>query len=283
MFRKISQRIRQFELSMRMKLSLSMLAIAVILLTSSIIAILEYRRMSNYVSELIAGNINSINVAQKLADVTNEYNLNILAIIGEDEKTALPAFNQVEFMSRCDSLRSALSSNNLAHLADSVEYSYSAYMLTSLEFSDVIKSDFIDTRTWYFGRLQPVYNGLRAHIDALNTAIYNQLQKNSVTFERGFYRSIIPGAVAVAVGILLVLLLLSMILVYYVNPIYKMLSGLEIYRTVGKKYNYEFEGDDQLAELNNDIKEIIEENAQMRRRVKSMREQLTQKEEQNLN
>ncbi|MGP1393817.1 MAG: hypothetical protein ACTTK1_07645 [Candidatus Cryptobacteroides sp.] len=281
MFKKIRGKIVRFKLSMRMKLTLSLLAIAVILMISSVIAILEYSRMSNYVSELIAENINSINVAQKIADETNTYNLNILAIIGSGDGKGLPAFDQNGFMSHCDSLRAALAMNNLAHLADSVEYSYSAYMLTSLELPDVIKSDFIDTRSWYFDRLQPVYNGLKRHIDELSTAIYKLLQKNSATFERGFYRSIIPGAVAVAVGILLVLLLLFMILAYYVNPIYKMLAGLQNYQAVGKKYNYSFEGDDELVELNEGITEIIEENLQLRKRVRSMREMMSQHEPQN--
>lgn len=268
---------------MRMKLTLSLLLIAVILLTSSVIAILEYSRMSNYVSELIAENINSINVAQKLADETNAYNLKMLAIIGDSKGKEMPDFDQKAFMSRCDSLRDALSMNNLEHLADSVEYSYSAYMLTSLEFNNVLESDFIDTRAWYFNRLQPVFNGLKENIDALTNAIYHQLQKNSATFERGFYRSIIPGAVAVSVGILLVLLLLFLILAYYVNPIYKMLAGLDNYRSVGKKYNYTFDGDDELVKLNEGITELADENLQMRKRVNKMREMMSRSEEQNNN
>ena len=62
MFRKLRNRLANFRLSMRMKLTLSLSAIAVVLLLSSIISIIEYRRMSNYVSELIADNINSISL-----------------------------------------------------------------------------------------------------------------------------------------------------------------------------------------------------------------------------
>ena len=46
---------------MRMKLILSLSSISVVLLVSSFISIMEYSRMSNYVSELIAANIGSIN------------------------------------------------------------------------------------------------------------------------------------------------------------------------------------------------------------------------------
>ena len=64
-------------------------------------------------------------------------------------------------------------------LTDSVLYSYSAYMLTSLELEQVINSDFIDSRTWYFERLQPSFNRLSGYIDALSQAMYDDL---TITF-----------------------------------------------------------------------------------------------------
>lgn len=264
---------------MRSKIILSLSAIAVILLTSSVISIIEYSTMSNYVSDLIADNINSINVAQKLSTSSDAYNLGILTVIGDDSKSSLPDFNQAEFMAHCDSLRASLTSVNMAHLADSVEYSYSAYMLTSLELPEVLLSNFIDSREWYFKRLQPRYNRLHSDIDALSTAIYNELQKNSATFERGFYRSVIPGAVAVAVGLLLILLLMFFLISYYVNPIRKIQGGLNNYRSYNKKYSVTFEGNDELNDINTGITEITVENQQMRARVKSMREKLSQAQE----
>ena len=105
----------------------------------------------------------------------------------------------------------------------------------------------------------------------LNEAIYDDLKKNSLTFQRGFYRSIIPGAVAVGVGLLLVLMLLFFLLVFYVNPIYRMLSGLNNYRSYNKKYSYSFEGDDQLVELNDGITELTGENQMLRKRVANLR------------
>lgn len=271
MFRKLADRMKEFKLTMRMKLTLSLSAIAVTLLVSSVISIMEYYRMSNYVSDLIADNIRSVNVAQKLSEVTNKYNLDLLALIGDNPVNTLPDFHQKEFMGHCDSLRNSLTSDKMVPLTDSVVYAYSAYMLTSLELNDVMLSDFIDTRAWYFDRLQPKFRRLNHYIDVLNEAIYDDLKKNSLTFQRGFYRSIIPGAVAVGVGLLLVLMLLFFLLVFYVNPIYRMLSGLNNYRSYNKKYSYSFEGDDQLAELNDGITELAGENQMLRKRVANLR------------
>ncbi len=277
MFRKLAGKIRTFKLSMRQKIMLGLSAISVTLLISSILSIMEYSRMSNYVSELIADNIRNINVAQKLAGVSNQYNLELLAVIGDTTVSQLPSFDEKYFMDCCDSLRSALKTTDMSHLADSLEYSYSAYMLTSLELPKVLESDFIDTRTWYFERLQPVYSRLRTHIDKLSASIYNELQKNSATFERGFYRSIIPGAVAVAVGLMLVLMLMFFLLTYFVNPIYGMTRGMDNYRSFNKAYSFTFDGDDELKDLNEGVTELIEENRQLRKRIKALREAQKQK------
>lgn len=278
MFKRVFERFRNRKLSMRMKLTLSLLAIAVCLLVSSVISILEYDRMSNYVSELIAENVKSINMAQQLSEVSNSYNLAILSAIGDSSLTRLPEMHQKAFMSHCDSLRKSLTSIDMQPLADSVVYSYSAYMLTSLELNDVMLSDFIDTRTWYFDRLQPRFKRLSRDIDNLAGVMYGELKKNSQTFQRGFYRSIIPGSVAVGVGLLLIMMLLFFVLAYYVNPIYKMLSGLDAYRSSNKKYTYAFDGDDQLSELNDGISEITAENQQLRKRLVDLRSRMNNEE-----
>lgn len=272
---KILGRLREYRMSMRTRLALGLGSIAAMLLLSSIISVLEYRRMSNYVTDLVADNIRNINVAQKLVSMSDEYNLKVLAAIGEEDSTSVsvPYFDRKAFMEQCDGLRTSISSEEAFPLADSVIYAYSAYMLTSLELPGVMASDFINSRDWYFDRLQPRYNRLRSDIEKLTDAAYADLQTNSMTFQDSFYRSIIPGVVSVAAGLVLVLLLLFFLLSYYVKPIYRMLSALENYTQNAQKYMCTFDGNDQLAALNGQIAEVVEENIELRRRVKSLRDE----------
>jgi predicted PurR-regulated permease PerM len=279
MFGRLKNWWNSFRLSMKAKTVLSLSAIAVVLIVTGVISFVEYRRMSNYVSDMIAEDINSINVAQKLAAVTDNYNLQILAVIGDDSLNSLPDFDQQGFVFYCDSLRSSFSGENVLPLTDSVLYSYSAYMLTSLELEQVIQSDFIDSRTWYFERLQPSFKRLSGDIDRLSQAMYDDLQANSEDFDRGFYRSMIQIVVAVLVGVLLVLLLMFFIISYYVNPLNKMLEELTDYRSMGRRYSLAFDGDDQLSELNEGITDLTEENRQYRRRIKLLRETRTEEAE----
>lgn len=267
---KLFRRLGELHLSMRMKFALSMGAIAVTLLVSCIISIMEYTRMSDYVSSLIADDISSINVSRVLGDKCTSYNLAILALIGDETSNELPPFDDSYFRTHCDSLRNTLSSAEVRNLADSVMYSYSAYLLTSFEIEDVISSNFIDSRTWYFNRLQPRYNRLCYDIDRLSSSIHKDLQENSATFERGFYRSVIPGLVAVGVGLLMILLLLFYFLSYYVSPLSGMLKALEAYRFNGKNYSYDFEGDDELKALNEGIQHLAAENSKNRRKPRGL-------------
>ncbi len=272
---KLLSRFREYRMSMRTRLTLGLGSIAAMLLLSSIISVLEYRRMSNYVTDLVADNIRNINVAQKLVSMSDEYNLKVLAAIGEEDSTSVrvPEFDRRAFMEQCDRLRTSISSKEAFPLADSVVYAYSAYMLTSLELPKVMASDFINSRDWYFDRLQPRYNRLRTDIERLTDAAYADLQANSMTFQDSFYRSIIPGVVSVAAGLVLVLLLLFFLLAYYVKPIYRMLSALENYALNAQRYMCTFEGNDQLAALNSHIGDVVEENIELRRRVKSLRDE----------
>lgn len=268
---KIKNWFREFRLSLRMKMILSILAIVVVLLMSSVISVLEYRHMSNYVSGMIADDISDLRKTQLLVDAVDQYNLQLLAVIGDDNISALPDFDRDAFLTHCDSLRKSVGSTT-APLADSVLYAYSAYMLASLELQEVLESSFINTRDWYFNRLQPLFGRMRGYLDRLSETIHANLRSNSESFDRGFYRSIIPSAVALAVGIILLFLLMFFILAYYVDPLYKMLGSLRDYLGYRRRYTYTFDGNDQLADLNQAVTDLAEENRSLRKRITEMKE-----------
>ena len=258
--------------SMRLRLFFSLGSIAVILFVSGIISIIEYRRMSDYVSELIASNIRSINLSQRLTDMTQEYNHQMLAVVLMNDISLMPDFNLGLFQEQADSLKSSVTSVNSLPAVDTVSTSFDAFMKTSLKFDEVFLADTVNTGEWFFGSLQPCYNKFRKDMDVLNRAIHDELRTNSADFDAGFYRSIIPGVVSVSAGIPLVMLLMFYIMSYYVNPLYRMSDGVDNYRAFGKRHTYVFDGDDQLANINTGLSELIDENVELKRRVKALRE-----------
>ena len=257
--------------SIRKKAVFSLGTIAVILILSGVIAILEYRRMSEYVSDLVSANIKSITVAKQLSDITQEYNHQMLSVVIQNDISKMPVFNKEYFMSHSDTLKNSITFEATLPIVKEVDASFDRFIETSQRFDEVFLADTVDTGEWFFGTLQPCYNKFRNDMNVLNSAIHEELKGNSADFDAGFYRSIIPGVVSVAAGILLVLLLMYFIMVYYVNPICRISDGVDNYRAVGKRYGYVFDGDDQLANINAGITELVEENIELKTRVKRLR------------
>lgn len=258
--------------SLSRKVYLSLGSIAAILLLSSIISILEYRSMSTYVSDLIAANIKSITLSQKLSDITDEYNHQMISVIVQNDISLMPEFNIGYFNAQADSLKNSFTSRKALPMVDSVAVSFNNFMETSLRFDEVFLADNVNTSEWFFGTLQPCYNEFRQDMGVLNEMIHEDLTRNSADFDAGFYRSIIPGVVSVGAGLLLVFLLMFFTLSYYVRPIYRISDGIDNYRRNGRKHGYTFDGDDQLANINEGVTELIEENIELKKRVKALKE-----------
>ena len=259
--------------SLSRKVFMSLGSIAAILLLSSVISILEYRRMSTYVSDLIASNIKSITLSQKLSDLTDEYNHKMLSVVVQNDISIMPEFDLQYLNAQADSLKHSFTSKTALPVVDSVAVSFNDFMVTSMKFDEVFLADNVDTGEWFFGTLQPCYNRFRQDIDVLNEMIHEELASNSADFDEGFYRSIIPGVVSVGAGLLLVVLLLYFTISGYVRPIYRISDGIDNYRKTGRKHGYTFDGDDQLANINEGVSEIIEENIELKKRVKALKEE----------
>ena len=76
-----------------------------------------------------------------------------------------------------------------------------------------------------------------------------------------------------AYGLLLILLLMYFTLTNYVKPICRIADGINAYRSYGRRYSYTFDGDDQLSEINTGVTEIVDENVELKARIKSLREE----------
>lgn len=200
--------------SLRKRVFFSLGSLAVILLVSGIITIFEYRRMTGYMSELITSNIESIDFPQKVSDLMQTYNEQMMSAI-------TPVEGQ-----------------------DSLEVVFEPF------------------------DMEPYL----AQVDSLMTS-FNTFDETSLVFDEVFYRSVMPGVVSVGAGIMLIFLLFYFTMSNYVNPICRMSDGIDQYRQTGHRYSGSFEGDDQLANINAGITELMEENVELKKRIKALKDE----------
>ena len=93
------------------------------------------------------------------------------------------------------------------------------------------------------------------------------LAENSLTMTESFYRSIMPGVVTVVMGIILVFLFNYFINFYFVNPLLRISEGIADYIQRKRSYNVTVDNDDELKVLNENVKELVESNKKLSKKL----------------
>ena len=251
-------------MAIKKKMSLGFVVIGTILLVSSAISIYEFVRMRNNVANLINDNIAAINTSRAMLEVTDEYNFNLLQALGDDSALLVPRDkNDNRFADFLAEVKESFTTAQERQYADSVLFAYTTYIVVMNDAPQVWQGDYAGRRYWYFNKLHPVYMKLRGYLQKLAVTSQQALTENSMTMTDSFYRSIMPGVVAVTAGIVLVFLFNYFINFYFVNPLQRISAGVADFLNRKKSYNVAVDTDEELQELNDNVKELIELNKKL--------------------
>ena len=238
-----------------------------ILFFSSVIAIFEFVRINRASSGVINDNILSINAERSLIESSELYNMELLAILGEE--TPPENFSNAiheSFVSTLDKLPDNFTTEQENRYADSVRYAYATYMQVVMEAPEIWEQGVAARQEWYFGRVQQYYSYLRNYIVNLNSMSNAALQANSEMMESTFFRSMMPAVAALIVGLIVILLFNAYLNFYVINPLTKMGKGVKDFVRFGKDYNVEFDNDDEISDLNDALTDLIDEHKILKRK-----------------
>ena len=253
-------------MGLRKKISLGIVVIGAILFLSSIIAIFEFNRIRHSVTDLMKDNINSINTSRMLLELTDEYNFMLLSsVIMDSTLNSAEVVYDDRFEKYIGSIKSQFASEVEIATADSLSVAYKRYLAEISLASDIMRLSVTERKEWYNNKLMPVYKNLRNYKRQLGLLTQGALAKNTAGLQEGFYRSIMPGIIAVAAGILLVFLFNYFINLYFISPILLISRGLKSYKEFNKSYTVLFDNDDELQDLNGEIKTLIEEHKNLKK------------------
>ncbi len=258
---------KKIKLGVRSKIYAASLVIVLMLMLSGIMAFFEFGRVSRYISNLISSSIMSVDLTRNLLNTSDRYHSEMFRQIGEDGILAQPDMIPTEeFEANITRLYSLISSTDARHMVDSVRYAYSAYMQVSREIEYVWLKPQDERTDWYFNRLQTVYEKFRNYLQHLSDTVQTTLTDSYDSLQDSYYRSIMPGVVANAASIVLILLFNYFLMHYMIQPVLRMSRGIRDYRQSGKSYDVRFDyGGDQIQTMNEEIKEIIDENKTIKR------------------
>lgn len=251
-------------MGIKKKISLGFVVIGVILLLSSVIAIYEFVSMRRSVYGIMTDNIASINSSRLLLEVADEYNFSLLKSMGLDTVPAIPDVKKdIRFPDYLSQVKAKFATDSERQMADSVLLAYTAYIHVIKDAAYIWQGDYQMRRGWYFDNLYPKYMALRGYIAKLTFITQKALSDNSEYLTDSFYRSIMPGVVAVTTGMILIFLFNYFINLYFISPLIKISKGIKDFLLYRKSYNYTDINDDDLRDLSQNVKDLIEANREL--------------------
>lgn len=194
------------------KINLGFLVVGFVLFLASLVSIFEMGRIRRSVGDVITVNVDNINISSQLLEVTDQNIFALLSQIGITPDSVLQLesiYDDERFDRYLQSTRSTFSTGEEKALTDSIMFAYAAYMQILNEAPALWQeSGYLQRREWYSSRLYPTYSRLRKYVQDLISLEQRLLHDNTRLIQDGFYRSMMPGVIAVASSILLLFVIL---------------------------------------------------------------------------
>lgn len=253
-------------MKVKRKIGSGFVIIAAILLLSSLIAIYEFMTMRNNIAKMVVINVSSINISDSLQDICDEYAVGLLESINDEFKPSIPDVSQdTRFLDLLRRLQGIADNPRELEVADTVKAAFVAHFHLMSQAPHVWLGHYEERREWFFKSYYPSYLTLSKYIRKLSDTSQSLLRENSVNLSESFYRSIMPCIVAVCSGIVLIFLFNYFINYYVLTPLIKIGRGISLYLNAGKRYDVKLENEDELAELNDSVAELIDSNRQLQK------------------
>lgn len=247
-------------MGIRKKIFFGFIIIGLILFMSGLISLFQLIQIEKTVAGMHSDNIRSIEVSQEILNEAEKQTWEIIDIMhnnleGEDAQIH---FNEKLYASCLNMVSQNITSSEESKIIDTLHVQYSVYKHQVQVLDSLFATSNIEKRTqWFNNYYRPYYLAFIKTLTDLSKQNQNIISLNSHKLESNFYRMIIPLIVAVAVGLFLIILFNYFINLYFTNPVLRITKGLKTYTENKIPYNVKIDTNDEIGELNKEIKTLI--------------------------
>lgn len=250
-------------MELRNKIRLGFLVVGSVMALSCLVSVFEMGRIRRSVGEMISVNVDKINISTQLLEVTDQHVFVLLSQIGipaDSTLTIHSVYEDPQFTHYLQATKTMYTEPMEIALTDTIMYAYAAYMQVMNEAPGIWEQNGYNARRdWYNFRMNPVYLKLRTYVQHLVSFEQEQLHKNTIDIQDGFYRSMMPGVIAVVGGVLLLFLLSYFISLYLLTPLEKIQTGVKQTLTYKTRYQVRLDTNDELSDLNESVTKLCDE------------------------
>jgi methyl-accepting chemotaxis protein len=247
-------------MGIRKKIFLGFVVIGLILFMSGMISLFQLILIERTVADMNTNNIRRIGASGKIFDEAKKQTWKILDIMhdnsrGEDARIVL---NDTLYLRSLEFIANNITMPEEKSMFDTLVARYQQFKLQTELLDSLFMSDDAGERNEWFNSLyRPVYESFTRAANSLEILNQNIISHNSEEIKSNFYRMVIPLIVAVTIGLLLVMLFNYFVNFYFINPILKIIRGIEEYSANKHPYNVKIDTKDEINDLNREIKSLI--------------------------
>jgi methyl-accepting chemotaxis protein len=247
-------------MGIRKKIFLGFVVIGLILFTSGMISLFQLIQIEQTVTDINANNIRSIEASEQISDEANRQTWKILDIMHDNSQgeNARIILNDTLYTKRLDFILQNITIPEEKNMFDTLCAKYRLFKYNTILLDSLFVTGTTEERNERFNTLyRPAYESFSEAANNLTILNRNTISNNSAELTSNFYRMVIPLIVAVAVGLILIVLFNYFINFYFINPVLKIIKGIKEYSVNRQPYNVKIDTRDEIHDLNREIKSLI--------------------------
>ena len=245
-------RINKLQLkSLRGKVMISFLGLVVLLIFSSVVSLVELRRIGSQTQSILAESNRNMTLASELLDAVEDQNHSLQQMFLRGDMSYDTVYSK-RLLELSESLAAAQEQQTVG--IDSVQAAFERYTEVSKFYR--IRSAIGDTE-WYSSDYAEAYHTLIAAIREYMMSSQVALGPRAMAIEQNAYRAITPSVITIGVILIIVIMLWYFLDMYGVQTVVKVNRALGDYLKYGIRYNANIKGNNDIEELNSRIEELI--------------------------
>ena len=243
-------------MGIRQKIRLGFFALGLLLFFSGLMSYFELNKLSNSTRNMLDASLKNMELSKEMLDAVQDQNTALLQIMvtGSAEYDSLLFAGRAKFDA---AIREAKISIRDLRGLDSI---YAA----NVQYTGVI-NNFFDNRAktgrsdmnWFVGVYKTSYYDLTASIKNFMVSSQSVMDAKTAQLESNAYRAIMPGIIALAIAIIIIVMFSYFIDLYYVRPVLKITEGLHNYLNSKIPFKITMEGRDEVHKLKEYIEALI--------------------------
>ena len=243
-------------MGIRQKIRLGFFALGLLLFFSGLMSYFELNKLSNSTRNMLDASLKNMELSKEMLDAVQDQNTALLQIMvtGSAEYDSLLFAGRAKFDA---AIREAKISIRDLRGLDSI---YAA----NVQYTGVI-NNFFDNRAktgrsdmnWFVGVYKTSYYDLTGSIKNFMVSSQSVMDAKTAQLESNAYRAIMPGIIALAIAIIIIVMFSYFIDLYYVRPVLKITEGLHNYLNSKIPFKITMEGRDEVHKLKEYIEALI--------------------------